>query len=282
MRWFANTGMNDRLKERTLDARPATPKSSRATPADADRAFVLHTYPYLETSLIVEAFTAAHGRVVLVAKGAKRPHAAMRGMLNPFQALRLSWFGRSEMKTLKAAEQDQILPQLSGAALLSAFYLNELLLKLTHREDPHEDLYDAYSDAVCALAALPPGNNGVRAIAEILRRFEVNLLRELGYALQLVEEADSHRPLDPDGIYIYQTERGPVACAAEHAMKEPMPQSYNDDGLRLSGKTLLDISANNYADPQTQIQAKQLMRKMINYLLGDRVLHTRQLMRDLR
>ena len=271
--------MNDRLKEPTLANRPAAQKPSRASPADADRAFVLHTYPYLETSLIVEAFTATHRRVVLVAKGAKRPHAAMRGMLNPFQALRLNWFGRSEMKTLKAAEQERILPQLSGAALLSAFYLNELLLKLTHREDPHEDLFDAYADAVAALAEMPSGIKGVRAIAAILRQFEVNLLRELGYALQLEEEADSHRPLDPDGTYVYQTERGPVACAM--AM-EPAAQSYNDDGLRLSGKTLLDMSANNYVDPQTQLQSKQLMRKIINHLLGDRVLHTRQLMRDLR
>jgi DNA repair protein RecO (recombination protein O) len=274
--------MNDRLTAPSFAERPPAPKPGRPNPADADRAFVLHTYPYLETSLIVEAFTATHGRVVLVAKGAKRPHAAMRGMLNPFQALRLNWFGRSEMKTLKAAEQERILPQLSGAGLLSAFYLNELLLKLTHREDPHEDLFDAYADAVYALTELPSGNKGVRAIATILRQFEVNLLRELGYALQLEEEADSHRPLDPDRTYVYQTERGPVACVAQHAANEPAPQTYNDDGLRLSGKTLLDMSANNYVDPQTQIQAKQLMRKIINHLLGDKILHTRQLMRDLR
>ena len=277
MPWFVNMDMNDGTKVSTLAKSPKTPNVSRskATPGDADRAYVLHTYPYRETSLIVEAFTGSHGRMVLVAKGAKRPHAAMRGLLNPFQALTLSWFGRSEMKTLKAAEQVRILPQLSGAALLSAFYLNELLLKLTHREDPHEHLFDAYDDAVVGLAALPIGKSDVREIATILRQFEVRLLQELGYALQLTGEADSNQPLDPAGEYVYQTERGPVRC-------EMARRSYNDDGLQVAGKTLIDMSNNDYADPQTQTQAKQLMRKMINHLLGDKILHTRQLMRDLR
>ncbi|MEO8103918.1 MAG: DNA repair protein RecO [Betaproteobacteria bacterium] len=235
----------------------------------------MHTYPYRETSLIVETFTCSHGRVVLVAKGAKRPHGAMRGLLNPFQPLTLNWFGKSEMKTLKTVEQERIIPQLSGAALLSAFYMNELLLKLTHREDPHDVLFDAYGAAVNALATLSADRNGVRDIATILRQFEVRLLQELGYALQLSQEAESHRPLDPEGEYLYQAERGPVRC-------EMARQSYNEDCLQLSGKTLIDMANNDYADPQTQVQAKQLMRRMINHLLGDKVLHTRNLMRDLR
>jgi DNA repair protein RecO (recombination protein O) len=236
---------------------------------------VLHTYPYRETSLIVEAFTALHGRVVLVAKGAKRPHGAMRGLLSPFQALTVNWFGKSEMKTLKTIEQDRIVPQLSGAALLSAFYMNELLLKLTHREDPHEALFDAYGDAVIGLAGLPREKDGVREIAAILRQFEVRMLQELGYALQLTQEADSQVPLDPAGFYVYQAERGPVRC-------EMARQTYHEDALQLAGKTLIDMSNNEYGDPQTQAQAKQLMRKMINHLLGDKILHTRNLMRDLR
>jgi len=272
MRWSVNTGMND-LSANSEPTKPA--KAARPALGESDRAFVLHTYPYRETSLIVEAFTGLHGRVVLVAKGAKRPHGAMRGLLNPFQALTLNWFGKSDMKTLKTVEQDRILPQLSGAALMSAFYMNELLLKLTHREDPHEVLFDAYGDAVTGLAGLAFGNNGVREIAAILRQFEVRLLQELGYALQLTAEADSHVPLDPACSYVYQTERGPIRC-------EMARQSYNEDALQLAGKTLIDMSNNDYADPQTQIQAKQLMRKMINHLLGDKVLHTRNLMRDLK
>ena len=153
--------------------------------------------------------------------------------------------------------------------------MNELLLKLTHREDPHEALFDAYGDAVGTLAKLSPGKNGVRDIAAILRQFEVRLLQELGYALQLTEEADSHAPLEPEGSYVYQTERGPIRC-------EMARQSYNEDALQLAGKTLIDMSNNDYGDPRTQAEAKQLMRRMINHLLGDKILHTRNLIRDLK
>lgn len=272
MRSSASTGMNDRLAGSPL---PKRPKSAKPAVGESDRAFVLHTYPYLETSLIVEAFTGGYGRMVLVAKGAKRPHGAMRGLLNPFQLLTLHWFGKSDMKTLKSVEQDRIVPQLAGSALLSAFYMNELLLKLTQREDPHESLFQAYTDAVISLAELTQADCSVPAIAAILRQFEVKLLQELGYALQLTEEADSHAMLDPDVVYVYQVERGPVRC-------EQMRAPYHDDALQLAGKTLIDMANNDYADPQTQAQAKQLMRKMINHLLGDKVLHTRNLMRDLR
>ncbi|MBL8525861.1 MAG: DNA repair protein RecO [Betaproteobacteria bacterium] len=242
----------------------------------ADRGFVLHTYPYRETSLIVESFTATHGRVVFVAKGAKRPNGALRGALHPFQPLTLRWFGKAEMKTLKTAEQVRILPQLSGSALLSAFYLNELTLKLTQREDPHEGMFEAYAEAMEALSGLEHASSDVPAIAAILRRFEATLLQELGYALQLGEEADSHVPLVAEREYSYMLERGPVPYS--RVAGEPI----NGDNLQLRGKTLLDMSRGDYADPITQQQAKQLMRKMINHLLGDKTLHTRTLIRELR
>jgi DNA repair protein RecO (recombination protein O) len=269
--WFANTAMSD------LAATGAPRAASKVTaPGESDRGFVLHTYPYRETSLIVESFTANHGRVVFVAKGAKRPNGAMRGALHPFQPLTLRWFGKAEMKTLKSAEQIRILPQLSGAALLSAFYLNELTLKLTQREDPHEGLFEAYIEAVEALSALMHIAADVPAIAAILRKFEVTLLEELGYALQLNEEADSHVPIDSDKIYYYLLERGPVPKA--RATSESLP----GDNLQLTGKTLIDMSHGDYSDPLTQLQAKQLMRKMINHLLGDKILHTRNLIRELK
>src|SRR5437870_783305 len=105
---------------------------------EADAGFVLHTYPYRETSLILEVFTRGRGRLSIIARGARRPRSAMRGVLIPFQPLNMTWFGKTELKTLKVAEAERIYPQLTGAALLSAFYLNELILKLSHREDPHE------------------------------------------------------------------------------------------------------------------------------------------------
>ena len=113
--------------------------ASRSQPLrrDDQPAFVLHTYAYRETSLIVEAFTFEYGRVAMVARGAKRPRSELRGLLQGFQPLLLSWAGQQELKTLIKAEWRGGLPLVGGSALLCGFYLNELLLKLLPREDPH-------------------------------------------------------------------------------------------------------------------------------------------------
>src|SRR6202008_4824839 len=113
-----------------------------------DHAYVLHTYPYRETSLILQAWTEKHGRLGLVAKGARRPKSSSRSVLVPFQPLALDWFGRGELRTLKTAEPASPATPLAGQSLLSAFYLNELLLKLTTRDDPHEGLFEAYDRAI--------------------------------------------------------------------------------------------------------------------------------------
>src|SRR6476660_1356172 len=163
---------------------------------DEQAAFVLHTYPYRETSVIVETLTEEHGRVALVARGAKRPRSELRGVLQAFQPLTLSWAGAAELKTLVKAEWRGGLPLPGGAALLCGFYLNELLLKLLPREDPHPLLWRAYEAALTRLAAGHPQ-------APILREFEVRLLSELGYALPLTHEADTGRPIDPSARYYY-------------------------------------------------------------------------------
>src|SRR5687767_13115594 len=116
-----------------------------------DRAYILHSYAYRETSLILQAWTEHHGRVGLVAKGARRPKSPSRTLLAPFQPLVISWFGRGELKTLKAAEPAGPAWPLTGPSLFPAFYLSELLLKLTHRDDPHEGLFAAYDEAISAL-----------------------------------------------------------------------------------------------------------------------------------
>ena len=108
--------------------------------AEHEPGFVLHTYPYRETSLIVEAFTRQHGRTALIAKGARRPRSALRGVLLAFQPLLLSWAGRSDLRTLHKAEWQGGLPQLKGAGLLCGFSLNELMVKPLARDDPHEEL----------------------------------------------------------------------------------------------------------------------------------------------
>src|SRR6478672_7918420 len=152
---------------------------------DDEPAFVLHTYPYRETSLIVEALTERAGRVAMVARGAKRPRSELRGVLQAFQPLALSWAGAGELKTLAKAEWRGGLPLPAGAALLCGFYLNELLLKLLPREDPHPALFAHYEDALRALTEHSTG----AAQAVVLRRFELKLLAEVGYALALTHEA---------------------------------------------------------------------------------------------
>jgi DNA repair protein RecO (recombination protein O) len=253
-------------------------------PSESSAGFVLHSYPYLETSLIVETFTRTHGRVAMVAKGAKRPHSAMRSLLNPFQRLRMTWFGKGDMKTLKTVEHERIFPQLSGAALMSCFYMNELLLKLAHRDDAHEALFDAYENALAALVLSPqprPQPIVLRDISATLRNFELALLRELGYALQLTEEAGTHAAIAANARYFYVMERGPIRDGRD-GRSDDASQSGHGDALQLMGKTLLDLSSGDFSDPVTQQQAKQLMRRAINHLLGDKPLHTRQLIRELK
>jgi DNA repair protein RecO (recombination protein O) len=235
-----------------------------------DSAFVLHTYPYGETSLIAEVFTRNHGRLGLLAKGAKRPRSALRGMLLAFQPLVITWFGKNELRTLGKAEWRKAFPQLSGTALICGFYLNELILKLTRREDPHESLFDFYADTMIQLRKPEPGANGGSQYGPLLRRFEVRLLKELGYAVCLDRDVSSGQPIIPSGQYEYLIERGPVMAPPDSTR------------LQLRGQSLLDMAREDYTDPNTLQAAKQLMRQLINHYLGGQQLHTRQLIRDLR
>lgn len=142
-------------------------------------AYLLHATAWRETSLIIQSFSRDHGVVALVAKGAKRPHSALRPVLEAFQPLSLSWSGSGDVKTLTAAESLGILP-LSGRAFMSAWYMNELLLRLLPREDPHPGLFDAYQAALRQLAGI--GDDAERpSVSGSLRRFEWVLLQETGY-----------------------------------------------------------------------------------------------------
>ena len=221
---------------------------------------MLHTYPYKETSLIVEAFTRRFGRVALLARGARRPRSATRGVLLAFHPLRLSWSGSAELSNLIGAEWAGALVALGGQGLMCGFYLNELLLRLLPRDDPHEDLFDAYGEA---LASLSTGE-----LAPVLRAFEKRLLRELGYAPLLDHDA-SHQPIDPGRLYAYEPERGPV------------PTHGRSDYIVVSGQTLLDIAADDYGRPETREEARLLMRSLIGMRLHGQTLHTRAILKEL-
>ena len=233
--------------------------------------FILHSYPYRETSLIVEVFSRSHGRVAMVARGAKRPKSAVRGLLLAFQPLWLSWFGKTELRTLHRAEWQAAQPQMAGTPLLCGFYLNELLLRLSQREDPHEALFDFYDETLRALRQA--GNEGSPALAPILRRFELRLLQELGYAVQLEVDAETGAPIEPDRVYQFVLERGLVAGQGA-AARAP-------NGLELAGRALLNMARGEFSDPLTAAQSKQLTRLLMQHYLGGQPLYTRQLMKEL-
>lgn len=232
--------------------------------ADHEPGYVLHTYPYKETSLIVEAFTRAHGRVALLARGARRPRSAMRGMLLSFHRLRLTWSGSAELGTLISAEWAGGLQAPAGIGLMCGFYVNELLLRLVPREDPHEALFDFYAQSLGALVDGDP--------APALRMFEKRLLAELGYAPSLDRDAQS-QPIDPQRQYVYEPERGPVEVKGGHA--GPGAE------LVVSGRTLLDVARDEYGRPETREEARFLMRGLIGHRLRGQVLHTRAILREL-
>jgi len=236
---------------------------------EAQPAYVLHTYPFRETSLLVEVLSCNHGRLALVARGARRPKSAVRGLLLAFQPLLLSWFGKSELRTLHRAEWQGGQPQLQGRALICGFYLNELLVRLLPRDDPHPQLFADYQATLQALGLKGRDQDGTAAI---LRRFEKRLLKELGYGLTFSHDAEAGLPIDPERPYHYLIERGPMPAAGA------VP---SQNGVQLRGKTLLDLAADDYSDPVTLQQSKALMRMLLNHYLGDHPLHTRQMLKDL-
>ena len=225
-------------------------------------AFVLHSYPYKETSLIVDVLTRDHGRIALIAKGAKRPHSKLRGVLQTFQPLSIGWSGKSEVRTLTTAEWVGGLLPLEKSALLCGFYLNELLVKLLARDDPHPALFDHYVATLNQLAYDEPA-------PIVLRKFERALMKETGVAGNFTVCAGTGRSVEPDRIYVIDPERGPRLAVVA------------DTWPKVSGKTLLDMEREDYTDSATQSQSKFLMRFLLAHHLGGAPLNTRQILIDL-
>lgn len=224
--------------------------------------FVLHSYPYKETSLIIDFFSRDHGRIALIAKGAKRPHSQLRGVLQTFQPLSAGWSGKSELRVLTGAEWVGGMLPLEKTALLCGFYLNELLVKLLARDDPHPALFDHYVATLNQLAHNEPA-------PIVLRKFERVLLRETGVAAELHRCTQTRQTVLAQQQYVVDPEHGPRPAAA------------SDSWPRVSGKTLLDMEREDYLDAATQTQSKQLMRFLLAHHLGGAPLNTRQILIDL-
>jgi DNA repair protein RecO (recombination protein O) len=225
---------------------------------DDQSAFVPHTYP-CETSVIVEALPAAYGRGG--GGRARRLIRAARGA-PAFQPLGLSWSGAGELKTLVKADWRGGLPRVGGSALLCGFYLNELLLKLLPREDPHPQLFRDYEAALVELA-------GGAEQAPVLRRFELRLLAELGYALPLTHEADTGTAgsILRSGT-ITQFDRGPRLRIAEP-----------DSGIRSARRDALALAQQDFSAPDAAAEAKRLMREVLDHYLEQRTIVSRRVVR---
>lgn len=232
---------------------------------DGQPAYVLHSYPFRETSLIVEVFSRDFGRMALLARGARRPRSAIRGLLMAFQPLEIGWAGKGEVLTLMKAEWQGGQPLLAGEALFCGYYLNELLMHLLPREDAHERLFAGYGDMLSRLASDPAGK-----VSEAdLRCFEKVLLQELGYGLTLKHDSDGER-IVPEAFYTYRMEQGPVRLV--------LPEGA---ALVVSGKTLLDLESEDFADPRSRQESKALMRTLMAYYLAGKELETRKIFREL-
>ncbi|MEN9866630.1 MAG: repair protein RecO [Pseudomonadota bacterium] len=224
--------------------------------------FVLHRFPYKESSLIIDLFSRDHGRVQLLAKGAKRPHSQLRGVLQSFQPLSVSWSGKSELRTLTAADWVGGLLPLENSALLCGFYLNELLVKLLAREDPHPTLFSHYVSTLNQLAHQEPASI-------VLRKFELALLKETGVATDLAFCNSTRQTVRADQWYVVDPQQGPRVAQA------------NEVWPVVAGQTLLDMEAEHYVDATTLAQSKTLMRFLMAHHLGGVPLNTRQILIDL-
>lgn len=237
-------------------------------------AFVLHRYDWSETSLILEVFTRHHGRVALVAKGAKRPSSNFRPVLLPLQLLHVAYGGDSEIRNLKSAEWagGQVMP--TGDALLSGYYLNELLLRLLARDDPHPRLFDAYAAAVAILAS----EHG-DALEPALRAFELLLLREIGLLPTLDMQTLTMAPVDPAAPYSLVAEAGLIAA------REDDERAWLTGAHWISLQQALDDPAPFHAAAHeaavVNAELKPQLRALLHYHCGVGTLRTRQMLIDL-
>ncbi|PHV00386.1 DNA repair protein RecO [Iodobacter sp. BJB302] len=227
---------------------------------DNQAAFVMHQYPYKETSRLLDVFSRDHGRIMMVARGAQRPGSQLRSILLGFQPVLLSWFGVGELKTLHSADWQGGIPQLRGLPLLCGFYLNELLLRLLPRDESHPLLFASYFEAIRALSVLPASGAGVEPV---LREFERILLDEMGYGANWLHCID--QPLEAGQRYSFDPTEGIVPARANY------PQ--------YDGSALMAFAAGDYIGAAAQ--GKLLMRQAFSAILGDAPLHTRQLLIDL-
>jgi len=240
-------------------ANPAYGNSASENRVVREPVYLLHSRHYRETSLLIDVFSLNYGVLRLVVKGALRPSNPLKGMLQLFQPLLISWQGRSDLKNLTDVEFTNRLPTLKGDYLYSAMYLNELVVRLVHPNDPSPQLFSAYVDVMGGLVEGEP-------LEIILRVFEFRMLTELGAFPSFTEEAGSGQSIIPRAYYYWQPEQGFIKA-----------NSHITHTHILSGAQLAALSVTDFSQKATLLAAKRLSRLMIDHLLGGRVLKSREL-----
>jgi DNA repair protein RecO (recombination protein O) len=226
-------------------------------------AWLLHHRPFRDSSQILDILSLDQGRLAVVARGSRGAKSKLRGILRPFLPLQLSWFIRSDMGTLTGAEMNGAPLSLSGDALLSGYYVNELILKLLQRHDSQPEIFAAYSRTIERLA-------GGKEVAAYLRQFEIELLRILGYALNLDHDTQTTEPLRPQQQYEYRVEQGLV------------PVSDREGPMVFRGAEIDAIRNQQFADPAVLKNAGSLLRNVIAYHLDGKELKSRKVLKDMR
>lgn len=226
-------------------------------------AFLLHYRPFRDTSLLLDVLSRDHGKVALIARGARSAKSRLKGILRPFMPLSVSWFMRSDLGTLTGAELSGKPVTLSGDGLLSGYYLNELIIHFLHRHDVQPEVYSAYHETVVDLASQDDP-------APVLRNFEMELLRLIGYALNFDHDAATHAAIDGAANYEYRYEQGPVKV------------NRDDGDMVFSGDMLIGIREHRFGEPDVLLAANRLLKRVIMHHLGGRELKSRKVLVDLR
>jgi len=228
-----------------------------------EHAFVLHQRPYLDSSQLLECMTATHGRVGLVARGSRRPGSRQRALLQPFVPLCVSWVRRGELGRLTNVEPAGLSYAFTGHGLLAAFYMNELLLRLTARGDPNAEVFSCYSRCLALLTE-------AERLARELRIFELELLRALGYGLELDGDSATGEPLRAECSYVYELEQG--LSRAEHI---------DADAEVYLGRDLLSLRDRVLDDDGSLRTAQRLLGRALKAHLGERPLKSRLVLQDI-
>ncbi|MCZ6803885.1 MAG: DNA repair protein RecO [Proteobacteria bacterium] len=221
--------------------------------------YILHSRDYRESSLILEIFSREFGRISLVAKGAKRNKKRQAINYNLYQKYLVSWVSKSELGTLIDIDLDNLMKSFKPGQIMTGFYMNEVILRLLHKHESHPELFDSYDSTISKLLNDEPEQT-------LLRYYEKTLLRSLGYGVILDHDVQTGEPINAEEDYFYVFDFGPSI------------ETHNTSpGIKISGKTLLELNTETLSDARNINEAKLFFRSILNQHFGNKPLASRQL-----